>query len=175
MFLLCHHQVKSRQQLLPAKAGAAGLWTTHIDTLDDFPASSMPAQDMFYSKSIFWHGQQVTLRIMRLDCFCELARKVYVHICRRRECNSQLCLRVAVVFLLCENLIQHCLQRAQPAMQKSLLSRERRGGQSWAEKVKESSYRMQCRIHKQSNCLLGYSCDKGKCVPATSPDWSGCS
>lgn len=90
---------------LPAKAGATGLWTKHRDTLSDMPASSMPAQNQLYSRSILWHGQQITLRIMRLDCFCGLTCKVYVHMCSTSECNSQLCLRVAVVFWLCENLI----------------------------------------------------------------------
>lgn len=37
---------------LPAKAGAAGLWTKHRDTLDDLPSSSMPAQNMVHSRTI---------------------------------------------------------------------------------------------------------------------------
>ena len=37
---------------------------------------------------------------MRLDCFCGLGYKVCVHTCRTSECDSQLRLRVTVVYLV---------------------------------------------------------------------------
>ena len=106
-----------------------------------------------------WHGQQITLRI-KPKRFCGLACKVYVHICQTSECNSQLCLHVAVVFLVVRKS-----DSALPTVGKA------RYAQVIAEQGERES--IQNAVHNTQTCLLGYSCDKCKCVPATSPDWFG--
>ena len=73
---------------LPAKPDAPGLWTERNNMLDDVSASELPTEDMLYSGSILWHGQQIKLRIMRFDCLCGLAYNVYVHTCSTSKCKS---------------------------------------------------------------------------------------
>ena len=75
---------------VPAMSASGGEQTTAacpvLASLERHPASDLPTQHMLYSRSILWHGQQIKLRIMRLDC--DWPRKVYVHICSTSKCKS---------------------------------------------------------------------------------------